>query len=104
MEVAHSRPLRVIAEHAETEEQLEHLRRVRCQGVQGYLFSSIPVTQVPERILALNQLRSVLQESWLRLPRQVTHVEDFWRADNPCRQPRIGPDKYRELLTSIRPC
>jgi EAL domain-containing protein (putative c-di-GMP-specific phosphodiesterase class I) len=45
--MAHNLNLKVIAEGVETKEQMEYLRRERCDEIQGYIFSK-PVT--PEEV------------------------------------------------------
>jgi EAL domain-containing protein (putative c-di-GMP-specific phosphodiesterase class I) len=44
--MAHSLNMKVIAEGVETNEQLEYLRTLGCDGVQGFLFA--PPVPVPE--------------------------------------------------------
>jgi diguanylate cyclase (GGDEF)-like protein/PAS domain S-box-containing protein len=53
--LAHNLRLKVIAEGVETEEQLRFLRLLRCDEVQGYLFS---------RPLPAEEIRRLLREGW----------------------------------------
>lgn len=47
--MAHGMGMKVIAEGVETEQQLEYLRRLRCDIVQGFLFSpALPEDEVEE--------------------------------------------------------
>ena len=47
--MAHGMGMKVIAEGVETEQQLEYLRRLRCDVVQGFLFSpALPEDEVEE--------------------------------------------------------
>jgi EAL domain-containing protein (putative c-di-GMP-specific phosphodiesterase class I) len=49
--MAHGMGLRIIAEGVETEQQLEYLRRLRCDEVQGFLFSqALPKDEI-EKLL-----------------------------------------------------
>src|SRR6185369_10176963 len=48
MTLAHSFGLKVVAEGVETERQLHLLRLLRCDQMQGYLFSRpVPAEQIP---------------------------------------------------------
>ncbi|NOR40281.1 MAG: diguanylate cyclase [Gammaproteobacteria bacterium] len=47
--MAHSMGMRIIAEGVETEQQLEYMRRLRCDEIQGFLFSpALPKNEVEE--------------------------------------------------------
>ncbi len=47
--MAHGMGMKVIAEGVETEQQLEYLRRLRCDIIQGFLFSpALPEDEVEE--------------------------------------------------------
>ena len=47
--MAHGMSLRIIAEGVETEQQLEYLRRLRCDEVQGFLYSrALPEDEIEE--------------------------------------------------------
>jgi diguanylate cyclase (GGDEF)-like protein len=47
--MAHGMGMRIIAEGVETEQQLEYLRRLRCDEVQGFLFSkALPEDEIEE--------------------------------------------------------
>jgi EAL domain-containing protein (putative c-di-GMP-specific phosphodiesterase class I) len=47
--LAHSGSLKVIAEGVETSQQLEFLRSLDCDAVQGFLFSQpVPAEKIPE--------------------------------------------------------
>jgi EAL domain-containing protein (putative c-di-GMP-specific phosphodiesterase class I) len=49
--MAHSLDLRVTAEGVETEDQLEHLRRLGCEYAQGYFFGRPAAPDAHERLL-----------------------------------------------------
>ncbi len=50
--LAHSLQLRVIAEGVETEGQLDALRRLRCEAIQGYLMMKpLPIEDL-KRVMA----------------------------------------------------
>jgi EAL domain-containing protein (putative c-di-GMP-specific phosphodiesterase class I) len=54
--------LKVIAEGVETAEQMEFLRRHRCDQVQGYLVSEpIPAAEVPKLLTGVQRELGVLQ-------------------------------------------
>ncbi len=44
--------MEVIAEGVETPQQLEHLRRIRCEEVQGFLFAKPLDAEAAEALLA----------------------------------------------------
>jgi diguanylate cyclase (GGDEF)-like protein/PAS domain S-box-containing protein len=47
--MAHGMGMKIIAEGVETEQQLEYLRRLRCDVIQGFLFSpALPANEVEE--------------------------------------------------------
>jgi sensor c-di-GMP phosphodiesterase-like protein len=51
IEMAHRLGMLVIAEGAETHEQVEFLRKSNCQQVQGFYYSpAIPLQQLPRFI------------------------------------------------------
>ncbi|MBI2509276.1 MAG: EAL domain-containing protein, partial [Betaproteobacteria bacterium] len=51
--LAHSLNLRAVAEGVETEEQAQLLRLLKCDEMQGYLFSRpLPAAEVEARFLA----------------------------------------------------
>jgi EAL domain-containing protein (putative c-di-GMP-specific phosphodiesterase class I) len=50
--MAHSLDLRVTAEGVETEEQLEHLRRLGCEYAQGFFFGRPAPAEAHDRLLA----------------------------------------------------
>ena len=50
--LAHCLNLKVVAEGVETEEQLEHLRRLRCDEMQGYIYSPALPAEKIERLIA----------------------------------------------------
>ena len=53
--MAHDMGMKVIAEGVETEQQLEYLRRLRCNEIQGFLFSqALPEDEI-EELLKLNK-------------------------------------------------
>lgn len=52
--LAHNLRLQVVAEGVETEEQLRFLRLLRCDEVQGYLFSKPLAAEGLEKMLGLN--------------------------------------------------
>ncbi|AFY74558.1 PAS domain S-box/diguanylate cyclase (GGDEF) domain-containing protein [Synechococcus sp. PCC 7502] len=49
--IAHTLNLKAIAEGVETPEQLEFLRALGCDGIQGYIFSPAVTTEVATKIL-----------------------------------------------------
>ena len=50
--MAHSMGLKIIAEGVETTKQLEYLRRLRCDEIQGYLFSRpLPIDEAEELLI-----------------------------------------------------
>jgi EAL domain-containing protein (putative c-di-GMP-specific phosphodiesterase class I) len=51
--LAHNLRLRVVAEGVETKEQLRFLHLLRCDEVQGYLFSKPLPAEELEQVLAL---------------------------------------------------
>jgi EAL domain-containing protein (putative c-di-GMP-specific phosphodiesterase class I) len=54
---ARSLNMTTVAEGVETEEQLARLKTMKCDQVQGYLFSNaVPSQAVPELILRLNSV------------------------------------------------
>ncbi|HJX11771.1 MAG TPA: EAL domain-containing protein, partial [Candidatus Binatia bacterium] len=54
--LAHNLNLTVIAEGVETEEQLQHLRKIGCNQAQGYYFSRPVVSQQATTLLKTRQL------------------------------------------------
>ena len=52
--LAHNLRLKVIAEGVETEEQLRFLRLLRCNEIQGYLFSRPVSADLVKQLLALH--------------------------------------------------
>lgn len=55
--MGHSLKVTVIAEGVETDQQLEFLRKHRCDGIQGYLFSKpLPAQEITELLLSDKQL------------------------------------------------
>jgi EAL domain-containing protein (putative c-di-GMP-specific phosphodiesterase class I) len=51
IEIAHTLNLKAIAEGVETPEQLEFLRSLGCDGIQGYLFSPAVPVEAATKIL-----------------------------------------------------
>jgi EAL domain-containing protein (putative c-di-GMP-specific phosphodiesterase class I) len=56
MALGHGLNLKVIAEGVETPEQLEFLRSVECDGLQGYLFSPPVAAQAATEIIKNGKL------------------------------------------------
>ena len=63
VELAHGLGLRVVAEGVETEAQLEALRQVRCDRVQGYLVGDPVSAQVTAELLKQPREQSLLSKS-----------------------------------------
>lgn len=60
--MAHSLGMRVVAEGVETQEQLDFLRNIGCDGIQGYIFSPpIPTSKLEELLKQAASASSLLQ-------------------------------------------
>jgi diguanylate cyclase (GGDEF)-like protein/PAS domain S-box-containing protein len=60
--MAHSLGMRIIAEGVETQEQLDFLREIGCDGMQGYIFSPpIPADQLEELLKQAATAPTLLQ-------------------------------------------
>ena len=71
--LAHSLKLKAIAEGVETEEQLEFLRSLHCDGMQGYLFSRpLPVDEATK---LLAEHRCLLGKKPRKDPRFVVNLK-----------------------------
>lgn len=67
--LARSLGLKVIAEGVENEEQLEHLKKLNCEGAQGYYFS---------KPMALEEVKNYLAEkSTINLPTEFENMPVF---------------------------
>lgn len=60
IDLGHALNLKLIAEGVETAEQLKFLRSIKCDGIQGYLFSP-PVTVKAATELLKNQTKTLLK-------------------------------------------
>jgi len=63
VELAHGLGLRVVAEGVETEAQLEALRQVRCDRVQGYLVGDPVSAQATAELLKQPREQSLLSKT-----------------------------------------
>jgi diguanylate cyclase (GGDEF)-like protein/PAS domain S-box-containing protein len=86
IEMAHSLGLEVVAEGVETPEQLEFLRRHRCDIVQGYLASQ-PLPEAELGVLLRGRVR--LLDRWLEKP--SSGLTPFAGAERVRRSPG-GPE------------
>ncbi len=60
--MAHSLGMRVVAEGVETQEQLDFLRQINCDGIQGYIYSRpVPVDQLEELLKSTVTASNLLQ-------------------------------------------
>jgi EAL domain-containing protein (putative c-di-GMP-specific phosphodiesterase class I) len=64
--MAHGMGMKVIAEGVETEQQLEYLRRLRCDVIQGFLFSPALPEDEAEELLKQDKDGTAFTDAQLR--------------------------------------
>lgn len=73
IELAHSLKLNVVAEGVETKEELSYLKQVRCDEIQGFLFS---------RPLSKEDMTLFLQKNSITKPRTKSEIYSFGGYQN----------------------
>ena len=97
--MAHSLGMEVVAEGVETEAQLAHLRRQRCDQLQGYYFSRpLPVAEF-ERLLADGAMLALPAGDPLLPVRTLLIVDDEINVLNALKR-LLFRDGYRVLTAS----